>query len=121
LADFVIKLRQHQQQFHQLSPQDHYLSIECTSDQDILLFWQLHVDEYLDLAQMAMDFLAVPVSGASVERLLSAARQICFYQHNQLHASTIKRLMIVQPALKCQMGYIEGFVQSVSCSLGQSG
>jgi hypothetical protein len=81
LADLVITSHQHEQQSRLRSPLDCYLSTEPTSNQDVLRFWQLHAEEYPDLAQMAMDVLAVPISGAGIERLFSAARQIYCYQH----------------------------------------
>lgn len=49
---------------------------------------------------MTMDVLAVPISGAGVECLSSAAQQICSYKRNRLLAKTIKRLMILRYALE---------------------
>ena len=46
------------------------------------------------LSKLAQDFLAIPSSGAGVERLFNSACDICHYQQGKLHAETIKALMI---------------------------
>jgi hypothetical protein len=45
---------------------------------------------------MARDVLAVPISGAGVERFFSAARRICSYQRSLLNAEIIKRLILLR-------------------------
>jgi hypothetical protein len=68
-----------------------YLLIEQTNHKDPLALWALHEGKYSGVLQMAKDILAVPVSGIGVERISSAARQICNYQRNGLKVNTIKR------------------------------
>jgi hypothetical protein len=43
---------------------------------------------------MARDILAIPASGAGVERLFNCARDICHYRRGQLKAETIRDLML---------------------------
>jgi hypothetical protein len=86
------------------APCDDYLDSKPTDDKDPLRFWVRHEIEYPGLSHMAKDVLAVPVSGVGVERIFSAARQICSYQRNRLGAETIKRLMLVRFAYEMSAG-----------------
>ncbi len=81
-ADLVLTQQQTWRHARQRSPLDSYLQSSTTSDRDILRFWQQHETDYPGLAHMARDVLAVPISGAGVERYFSAARLICSYQRN---------------------------------------
>ena len=46
------------------------------------------------LSKLAQDFLAIPFSGAKVERLFNSTYNICYYQQGKLHAETIEALII---------------------------
>lgn len=46
------------------------------------------------LSSLARDVLAIPASGAGVERLLNSARDICHYRRGHLKSCTIKDLMM---------------------------
>lgn len=58
------------------------------------VYWKEHEHEFPILAKMARDILAIPGSGAGVERLFNCARDICHYRRGQLKAETIRDLML---------------------------
>ncbi|KAA8643858.1 uncharacterized protein ATNIH1004_010633 [Aspergillus tanneri] len=57
-------------------------------------FWKEHEREFPALSSLARDVLAIPASGAGVERLFNSARDICHYRRGHLKSSTIKDLMM---------------------------
>jgi hypothetical protein len=63
-------------------------------DIDPLLYWREHHQEYPILAQIARDTLAIPATGAGVERIFNYARDICHYRRGSLKESTISNLMM---------------------------
>ncbi len=75
---------------------DEYLESAPTRDRNPLLYWQSKQSASPGLAQMAKDFLSVPISGVGVERAFSKGRLVCHYLRNQLYPETIKRLMILR-------------------------
>ncbi len=75
-ADFVLMQPQSQRKAPHHFALDSYLTAGTTYDRDTLRFWHEHKSVYPGLKQMARDALAVPVSGAGVERYISAARLI---------------------------------------------
>ncbi len=95
-ADMVHSKEQSQQTVCHLFALDHYLVLDTASHCDILRYWKEHKSIYPGLVQIAQDVLAVPVSGAGVERYIFAARLICSYQQNGLNAKTIKQLIIMR-------------------------
>ena len=46
------------------------------------------------LSKLAQDFLAIPSSGAGVERLFNSTHDIYHYQQGKLHTETIKALIV---------------------------
>ncbi len=85
-----------QQQADGYKQLDEYLASAPTRDKNPFLFWEAHGNEYPGLAQMAKDFLSVPVSGVGVEHAFSQGRIICHYLQNQLYSETIKQLMVLR-------------------------
>jgi hypothetical protein len=74
---------------------DEYHESVPTRDRNPLLYWQNH-SASPGVAQMAKDYLAIPISGVGVERCFSRGRLMCPYQRNQLLPETMKRLMILR-------------------------
>jgi hypothetical protein len=49
---------------------------------------------------MARDFLAIPGTSVSVERLFSSARHLCHESRASLHANTISEAMLTKMWIK---------------------
>ncbi len=80
-----------------------YVSTPTTDNvSNVLAYWQAHEGQLPGLAQMAIDVLAVPISGVGVERVFSLARLVCSYIRNRLCPSTISKLMFVKHAERQQ-------------------
>src|SRR5215208_8106522 len=60
----------------------------------ILDWWRINETKFPTLAQMAKDFLAIPIAGVGVERVFSSARDVCTYHRNRLKGTTISDIMI---------------------------
>jgi len=52
-------------------------------------WWRIHKDEYPRMAAAARDYLAIPASEVSVERLFSAGRDMIGLQRFSLHSNTM--------------------------------
>lgn len=80
---------------------DLYLSLpEEPFTTDPLVWWPKHAKQLPDLALMAQQYLAVPASSASVERLFSAAGRD-FSKHRQgMNDSTLENLLWARSFLK---------------------
>ncbi|KAI2964925.1 hypothetical protein CBS147323_6033 [Aspergillus niger] len=63
-------------------------------------YWKEHEHEFPVLSRLARDLLAVPATGAGVERLFNSARDICHYRRGSLHEKTIQDLMMHMCAQK---------------------
>jgi len=59
-----------------------------------LAWWKIHASEYPTVARMARDFLAIPGTSVSVERLFSKSRHLCSDLRSSLLAPTIMRAML---------------------------
>ena len=59
-----------------------------------LAWWKIHASEYLTVTRMARDFLAIPGTSVSVERLFSKSRHLCSDLRSSLLAPTIMRAML---------------------------
>ena len=70
------------------------LGIESDDGVEVLSWWCQHSNRFPVLSKLAQDFLAIPSSGAGVERLFNSAHDICHYQWGKLHAETIEALMV---------------------------
>jgi hypothetical protein len=61
---------------------------------DPLVWWKAHALGYPRLSRMARDILAVPATGAGVEREFSKARRVTAWYRARLNASTITKSMM---------------------------
>lgn len=59
-----------------------------------LSFWKENPFRFLAIALLARDYLAIPATGAGVERLFNTARDICHYRRGYLKSRTIEELML---------------------------
>ena len=71
------------------------------------VFWKEHQHEFPVLASLARDILAIPASGAGVERLFNCARDICHYRRGQLKPETIRDLMLQMCSSKFELEQAE--------------
>lgn len=62
-----------------------------------------NADDFPVIAAMARDFLAIPGTSVSVERLFSTARQLCQDLRSSLHEQTIMEAMLVRAWLRAGM------------------
>jgi hypothetical protein len=58
--------------------------------QDILLWWKVNSKKYPNLSRMARDYLAIPGTSASSERLFSSGKLMITDTRSRLSASTIQ-------------------------------
>ena len=71
-----------------------YLLQPTTSDPPET-FWSYTLShDFLTLRRLAMKYLSIPATSASVERLFSGARAIIRARHNRLSASTVEALLL---------------------------
>jgi hypothetical protein len=70
--------------------------------QSVLEWWGKNKDIYPGLALMARDTLAVPCTGAGVERIFSLSRRATPWTRNRLSAETIKQIMMYKDHLARQ-------------------
>lgn len=64
----------------------------------LLKWWGNHSQEYPCLAAAARDYLAVPASGVSVERLFSSVRDMLGIRRNSLSGESMRRLVLLRDA-----------------------
>lgn len=67
---------------------------------DVLTYWKDKQDMWPDLALMARDVLAVPATGADVERLFSQGRNAINHHRHKLKSQTISDIMFCRGATK---------------------
>lgn len=61
---------------------------------DPLSFWRENQYRFPAITALARDYLAIPATGARVERLFNTARDICHYRRGSLKSQTIEELML---------------------------
>ena len=66
---------------------------------------QAHDHEFLVIAKIARDFLAIPGASVSVERLFSSSRHICQDLWSSLQSKTIAELLLSKKWLGVQNHY----------------
>jgi hypothetical protein len=67
---------------------------------DPLGWWRDHHTEFPIIAKMARDFLAIPGTSVSVERLFSKSRHLCTDVRSSLQAQTIMMALITSVWLR---------------------
>src|SRR5690606_9680917 len=63
---------------------------------DVLMWWKSNSVCYPQMSNVARDYLAIPCSSVSVERLFSAARDVVGIRRHSLHADTLRMLMTLK-------------------------
>jgi hypothetical protein len=63
-------------------------------------WWKVHKDEYPRMAAAARDYLAIPASEVSVERLFSAGRDLIGLRRYSLHANTMRQLSLLRYSIR---------------------
>lgn len=62
-------------------------------DDQILGWWKLNKQKYPQLSKMAVDYLSIPATSASVERLFSAGKNMVTDKRNRLSISSMQAVM----------------------------
>ncbi|KAF7362862.1 Dimer-Tnp-hAT domain-containing protein [Mycena venus] len=70
-----------------------------------LLWWKEFAHHFPVVARMARDFLAIPGTSVSVERLFSKSRHLCHEAQGSMKAETIMKAMLTKMWIKA--GYLE--------------
>ncbi|KAF7358612.1 Dimer-Tnp-hAT domain-containing protein [Mycena sanguinolenta] len=70
-----------------------------------LLWWKEYEHRFPVVARMARDFLAIPGTSVSVERLFSRSRHLCHEARGSMKAKTISEAMFTKMWIKA--GYLE--------------
>ncbi|KAJ5085382.1 hypothetical protein N7532_003037 [Penicillium argentinense] len=79
--------------------EDDVVTINESISQDknwLLSWWRAQRNEYPQLATAARDYLAIPASSVSVERLFNKGRDLLGVRRNTLSAETMRRLMLLR-------------------------
>ena len=63
-------------------------------------WWRIHKDEYPWMAAAARDYLAIPASEVSVERLFSVGRDLIGLRRYSLHADTMRQLSLLRYSIR---------------------
>ena len=89
---------------------DAYLDEPCLdrNDKDILNYWKLIQQKFPHMAQLACQYLALPVTSAPVERLFSVAGKNFKPDLYRLKSTLFEKLMLI----KCNSVFNILFVQS---------
>lgn len=70
----------------------------------LLSWWRAHSNEYPRLAAAARDYLAIPASAVSVERLFNKGRDLLGVRRNLLNGETMRRLMLLRDTYLSKQG-----------------
>ncbi|KAK2642025.1 hypothetical protein Ddye_023788 [Dipteronia dyeriana] len=84
---------------HVKSEYDAYLGenvLPRAKDFDILVWWRANASKYPFLAQIARDFLAIPVSSVASESAFSTCGRIVSVHRSRFHPDTLEVLMCAQ-------------------------
>jgi hypothetical protein len=68
----------------------------------LLSWWRTHSDEYPRMAAAARDYLAIPASGVSVERLFNSGRDLLGLRRSSLSGETMRRLVLLRDVYKSE-------------------
>ncbi|CAB4493214.1 unnamed protein product [Rhizophagus irregularis] len=63
---------------------------------NVLKWWKLHEEEYPHLANMAKDYLGVPVTSAPSEQIFSSAADVITYNRTSLAPETVRSVMCLK-------------------------
>jgi hypothetical protein len=76
-----------------------YLEEQCIKSKDrfdVLAWWKEHMIQYPIMSRVARDYLAIPSSSVSVERLFNFGRDQLGLRRHCMSAETLQQLMVVQ-------------------------
>jgi hypothetical protein len=77
---------------------------DLATDPDWLFkWWRNHKDEYPRMAAAARDYLAVPASEVSCERLFSAGRDLIGLRRHSLHPKTMRQLALLRHSIRAKL------------------
>jgi len=82
-----------------------YLSTPCVKGGpkfDVLAWWSQNEAIYPNLARVARDILAVPISQVGVERVFNIARDVLGDRRHKLSSQVIRQIMILKDSIACQ-------------------
>ena len=60
------------------------------TSKDVMNWWKVHAEIYPDLSRMARDYLGIPATSASSERLFSSGSNLITNKRNNLNEDTIQ-------------------------------
>ena len=87
----------------QMNEYDRYIqSPRVTYDVDVLEWWRQHADQYPYLSRMVRDTLAVPATGAGVERQFSLSGRVATSVRSRLSTMTVSNIMMYKNFLTRQ-------------------
>jgi len=72
-----------------------------------LQWWKVHAEDFPTVSRMARDFLAIPATSVSVERLFSRSRHVCRDTRSSFKAQTITEIMCAKKWLEDPRLYAE--------------
>ena len=81
---------------------------KLNEDIDILDYWSKSAARYPQLATMARDILAVPVSSVASESAFSLSKKVITPNRSSLKPKTVEALMCLQDWYRCKMQKQEG-------------
>lgn len=74
---------------------------DTTKDPNWLFnWWKNHKDEYPRMAAAACDYLAIPASEVSCERVFSTGRDMIGLRRFSLHANTMRQLSLLRASIR---------------------
>ncbi|CAB5388098.1 unnamed protein product [Rhizophagus irregularis] len=86
-----------QQRIESIGELDRYLKADRAQPlTNVLKWWKLHEEEYPHLANMAKDYLGVPATSASSERIFSSAANVITYDRASLAPETVRSVMYLK-------------------------
>jgi hypothetical protein len=99
-------LRRLQPQDNQISDIDRYFDsprVKVSEIEDpnwLCDWWRVHKNDYPQMAAAARDYLAIPASEVSVERLFSSGRDILGVRRHSMNGETMRILMLLDDLYK---------------------
>jgi hypothetical protein len=82
-----------------------YLSTPCVKqveEFDILEWWSANEVSYPQLARVAKDILAIPISQVGVERVFNTARDVIGDQRHRLSTRAVRQIMILKDTISSE-------------------
>jgi len=74
--------------------------VNCKNEPPELMYWRSQTERWPNLANMARDYLAIPVTSTPAERCFSQAKFLMPPERNALKPATIQRLVLLDSWMK---------------------